>query len=437
MASTNFATIRHRCIDALYADRGIVRGTATSGSATAVTDTSAALPGSTVDHFDYAFIKITTTTDGLAPQGEVRAVSEGGWTNTGSWDVLTDFSAAVDTSDTYEIHFGPHPVWLDRLINKYARNFHYKTLWPLSLHIVLVDDNDFESASNGWITPVTGTEGKETTIVFNGVRSGSLTNAAANDYLTSAGDFDVVAGKSYYSSVMSSVLPNSDALFRMWDVTNNVSIEASATVGQHAWTELMFQWTVPTGCRRVQPRLVGVGANDITYWDDYQTWSGDSAIYPLPSWITRKEQIKDVVVYPQGTGSVGGDSDYRSNERQGQSIPWRFEREDYGALEEIHLWVPDIGMNRPYVICERPIAETTADYATTTANTIPIDSQTADLLVSGVLSEAFRELASRSTDSAHYEKQAKYHEGIWQNGMGTLKPREHKTKSNRVGVRQW
>ena len=55
-------------------------------------------------------------------------------------------------------------------------------------------------------------------------------------------------------------------------------------------------------------------------------------------------------------------------------------------------------------------------------------------MVSGILSEAFRELAQRSTDSSYYTDQANYHQRIWDNGMADLKPKERKIKSNRVYV---
>ena len=143
-------------MDVLYADRSIVRGTATGGSTTTVVDSSAALSGATVDHFDYAFIKITTTTDGLAPQGEVRAISEGGYTvASGTWTVSAAFTVAVASGDTYEIHYGPHPATLDRLINKYGRNFHYKSLWPLSLHVLGSDDTDMEASGTSEFTAFT------------------------------------------------------------------------------------------------------------------------------------------------------------------------------------------------------------------------------------------------------------------------------------------
>jgi hypothetical protein len=227
----------------------------------------------------------------------------------------------------------------------------------------------------------------------------------------------------------------------MIDVTNsNATIESSASISQEDWTELMFLWTAPTGCRTAVPRFISVDNAENAFFDDYQVWANDGHIYPLPSWITRKEQVKDIVVYPQGTASIGSDSDYISNERRGQSVQWRFEREDYSALEEIRIWVPAIGMNRPYVVCERPVSEVSFDYGTagtgTTANTIPVDSQTSDLLVAGILGEAFRELASRSSDGAYYEDQARYHTAIWQNGMQMLKPRERRIQSNRLMIRQ-
>lgn len=447
MSTTNFPTVRLRVLDVLYADRSIVRGTATGGSTSTVVDSSAALPGATTDHFDYAFIKITTTTDGNAPQGEVRAISEGGYTvASGTLTTSAVFTAAVASGDTYEIHYGPHPNWLDRLINKYARNFHFKTLWPLTLHIVNdattpgQDDNNMEDSGTTAWTAVNVTLSKSTA-AFNGAQSLSTLATAADGYAEPDNDLQVDEGKSYYAAIMCAASPGPDSGYlQIWDTDNNAAIDASDQVTQETWTEIVIPWTPPSGCRSVEPRLRAVNDGDQVFWDDYQIWSQDGHIYPLPFWITRKEQIKDVVVYPLGTGSIAGDVNYRSNEHRGQSVPWRFEREDYGANEEIHIWVPSIGQSRPYVLAERPIAEVSFDYGTagtgTTANTIPIDSQTTDLLVSGILSEAFRELASKSSDGAYYREQAAYHANIWDKGMQELKPREHKMRSNRIMVQQ-
>lgn len=449
-------------MDALYADRSIVRGTCTGGAAGNFVDSSAALPGATADHFDYAFVKITSTTDNLAPQGEIRAISAGGYTAaSGTFAVSNNFTAAPESGDTYEIHYGGHPNWLDRLLNKYARNFHYKTTWPLSLHIFTNDDNDMEdttafASSSAWDsanatgTKVTQARSASPTVasVWNGKQSLRVADSGSGNgyvYAKTGEYFQAAESRDYYSAVMCRTFSSSHtALFRMYDQDTSAALATSATVSSADWVELILQWTSTSTGDIVSPHFVSVSANGSSFWDDYQTWSAQGHIYPLPSWITRKEQVKEVVAYPAGAAAQGADKDYYSNESQAKPISgWKFAREDYGAQDELTLWVPSPGLARPYVICERPIAEVTYDYGTagvgagtlgSPANTIPLDSQTSDLLVAGVLSEAFLELAGRASNPSQYEKLARYHGAIWATAMNDLKPRSFKQKSNRTLV---
>ena len=439
--TTDYIQLRQRVMDIIYAGLYPTRGTVVTGSTTTIVDAGIALPGASADRFDYHWVKIVKDAGGAsaAPEAQIRAVSEAGYAaSTGTLTVSAAFTVATAVGDTYEIH-PPHlhPSELDDILFKKLRNFHAPAIFPLSLHLLANNDNDMEySDATSWITPATGTEAKESTIVFNGAQSVKLTAAAANDYLTSLADFSVATGKSYCSAVMASIQDGDSGLFRMWDVTNGASIEVSATITQVDWTELVLQWTPPTGCLLVEPRLTSVGSNDVTYWDDYQTWVSGEHIYPLPSWITREEQVIDVVGYPQGR-SIASFA-YSADERKKYCLPWATDRTDMRADGPLKLYV-HAGSARPYIVARRPLAVPTADYTAGAAQTVTLASDEADAVVDGASAEALRRLARRETgdqragmlrDAKEMEKN--YNAKLAQiNSMGKI---VHQAMSTRVGA---
>jgi len=434
MASTNFVTIRERAVDEYYGPRAaLLRGTVDSGDTDTVVDAALALAGATADHYDYGYIKITSTTDGLAPQGEVRAIDEGGLTAaTGSFETVA-FTAAVGAGDTMEVHPEFHPDSLDRIANKLLRSLHMPSFFPLTLDLQGSDDNDMEASGvTGW-TGGTATPTKST-VAYNGAQSITLTGSGALDYVT-AGNFAVVAGKSYYAGVMCQVDSGDSARVRMIDSTNSATIKDSGDTTQEAWMEYLFQWSAPTGCRQAQARLMCVASGDIARWDDYHIWADAAHVYPLPSWLTRKEQLLGVYAFPQGTGGPVADT-FRADEMWSLYLPFRFERADTRADTPLYIWVAAAGSRRPFIRALRPLAEVSADYVTTVANTIPLSSTEADALVLGVVGGMHR-MASNNTvgeeKKGHLSEAARY-EREYDNGTRHLRPewRENRVEHRRV-----
>ena len=404
MATTNYFEIRQRVMDIIYAGRYPIRGTATSGSTTTVVDTAVPLPGSTADHFDYYWVKIVKDSGGAgaAPQGEIRAVSEGGWTNTGTFTVSSAFSAAVAASDTYEVH-PPffHPSELDNIIFRKIRNLHAPTLFPLTIDLLGEDDNDAEytgtktdvwTASNATLTGDTGA-------LVSGVRSLKVAATAARGYATS-GNLGVVGGQKLYSAANVFVTSGDTGRLVAYGVTNSANIAVSGDItASGPWQDVVVEWTVPATCVLAQTRLMSVNNTDATYWDEYQVWRGSGGFYYPPSWITREEQVMDVVAFPLGRSALATDT-YASFERPSRRLPWRFERtsNNWSSLP-ITLYVDGIGKSRPHIIARRPLVAPTADYPTSsgTANTIPLASDEADALVDGCAAEALRRLSDRET----------------------------------------
>jgi hypothetical protein len=177
-----------------------------------------------------------------------------------------------------------------------------------------------------------------------------------------------------------------------------------------------------------------VDDSDIVVFDDYQIWPQDAAVYSLPSWITRKEQIIKVVAYPQGTGI--DDFTYRSDEYRSRDLSWRHEQADTRALSELRIWVEATGLARPYIVAYRPLAEVTADYVTTTANTVPLSSTEADAIVLGVLSELHQLKANKTSgeERAQHNREALRLGREYEAGVRHLRPewRDTQRQHNRA-----
>mgnify|MGYP001558960628 CR=1 FL=1 len=411
MPTTNFFVIRERALDILYPARW-TRGTAdTSSTASLIKDAAAAFSGAVVDSYDRHWLKIRSTTDGAAPQSEVRQMSEGGYTAAnGDFVPQAAFSAAVDAGDTYEVHKWLHPDELDRIINLKMRNLMLPSIFPLSLDLVTSDNNDFEQAISGnaitgWTNNGTCVAANETSIIWRGTRSAKLTHTTVASMYFSR-QFGVTVGKQYATSIMARTTEGDSARLRLVDATNSATID-TATTTQLDFVELMFEWTPPSGCRTAEVRLMGVTDADVNYFDDYQTWVPGSHTYRLPSWVTTRNRLIEVVEYPRGSGGPGT-ADYLAETYGARRLSWNWVDPDYRGTNEVLINV-HTGTDRPYILAHRPLDEVSADYVTTTANTVPLATEDVDALVDGVVGTVAERLAGATygAERDHFEKLAR------------------------------
>jgi hypothetical protein len=412
MPSTTMKAVRQRALSKVLPLLGArldpVR-TATAGGAASVTDSSAALPSATTNHFDNWFIKIATAAG--ASEGDVRAVSAGGFTiATGAFTAASNFSASPAAADIFEI--SPFdPAISDRIIKELVRELYMPTLFPLSLSIFASDNNDGEASTiaDGYSVAVGGAAlSAETTIVFNGSQSIKSTDNAGNEYFALASQINMPEGKSLYAGALCSVTQGDDAIFRVWDVTNNAAISPEAATDEPAWMSLIIPFTVPSGCEQIDLRMVTVASGDIAYWEDIQVWENGRGVYPLPSWITRKEQVKDVVAFPRGTAGPGT-NDYRTDEHMSYGLNWHFEREDITAASELHLVVDNPGESRPYIVATRALPEPTSD--TSAINFEP------ELLAFGAAARMLQMVPDRTDEQS---RQMLVYENAWKGGLRGL-----------------
>jgi hypothetical protein len=402
MSSTAFITLRQRVMDMIYAGQFPIRGTATGGTTATVVDSGAALSGATADAFDHFWVKVATSTDNLAPQGEIRQISEAGFgPTTGTFTVPSVFTAAPAAGDTYEIHRMFHPSELDLIINEFLRQLWVPRFFPLSAHIVANDDNDMEYAdATSWSEVGGGSLAKSTSIYNNGLRGLTFTTSVADEYVTCT-SMDIQT-KLQYATAVSLSLTTGTAHLTIFDGEQSVVHKTSGEGNHLDWQQFFVEWTPDDGMLYMQPRFVATTGDDFTI-DDYHTWVVGPYGYATPSWISMRQQIIDVVGIPMGQ-SIATDV-YAMREHAGIPLRWKFEQEEWNANNEIRIHVDVPGNMRPYIKARNPITAVAFDYGTagvgagalgSPANTVPLSSQQADMVVDGVYGELCRRLAFRS-----------------------------------------
>jgi len=350
-----------------------VAGTNTSTTATTLTDLLGNLNYSSgdVNFYDGVYVQLINETD-LVDNG-VGRVTRGGWAVTGSLTVDPSFSTTPAANDTYVLSRHP-PRILQDAINRILRNSYQPTFFPLSHHLATSDENDMENAPATTFTSNTtnATLANETTTVFNGAQSLSVTATAANGFVHPGAE-SVFADKEYAISVMSLATSGDTARLILQDLTNAAEIDR-ATTTQQQWQALSFSFTTPPGCRSIEARFTSVANTDISLWDDYQIWVPGSHIYGVPSWITWPEQIIDVRAFRLGTSGPDNDEDFQAHETASFSIPHHVELVDERAIStpgfagQVHLRVQTTAQARPYIYAYRPFAELATTQATSTAN---------------------------------------------------------------------
>jgi hypothetical protein len=356
----------------LYADsHDPITGTNSSSTGTTITETTGNLKYSSgdVNAFDRKYVYVVQAAD-AGSRGESR-VTEGGWTVTGSLTVDPSISSLA-SGDLFIISDHP-PIVLQQSINRVIRNMYENTLWPLSLHVTKNDSNDMEPSSIATdfkLSDGNAAAATESTRVYHGAQSLKLTADNADEYAALTTQMAVTENEQLVAGILSSVTQGDDFIYRVIDVTNAATID-SATNDEVRWAELIIPFGVPGGCEEIDLRMIEVGSNDVCYCDNIQVWSQSWGVYPLPSWVTRPEQVVDVRYWPQGTAAEGNNA-YIPDETRSRPLSWRFESGDRRAgsgtrLSPVFLGVATPGYNRPFVVLKRGLSELSTDIATTPA----------------------------------------------------------------------
>lgn len=368
MSTTTRINLYRALAERLYLDKQeVVTGTATTttGATTLYDTTRLKYTSGDANAYDRKYVYAMEAAD-ASTRGFSR-VTEGGYSGSaGTLGLSPDLTGLV-TTDLYVIT-DHHPDALFAAIDAVQRNLYVPCFAPLSLHVCTSDDNDMETApATSFLAGASNvTLVNETTIVKNGGQSLGIVASAAGGY-TTFGTFGVNDGDLLNAGIDCYVVSGDSATFRIYDVTNSATVE-DATTDEVKWMDLNFPFTVPSGCEQIYAQAICDANGDTAYWDDYQIWKTGTAVYELPSWITRPSQLIDFQGFPHGTGGPSSDNDYRTNERMSHPLPWGIERENIRANKPLLVWV-NCTSARPYAYAYRPLAELATDSATTPAPT--------------------------------------------------------------------
>ncbi len=150
-------------------------------------------------------------------------------------------------------------------INQALEYIYFHAWEPLSL---APDAAMRETGVTSWGTHVNATEAKQTTAarVFPGfIRSLAITCTSAHGYLPTA-DIFVTPGEMLLVAAISRTNSGTSAELTPWDATNSAAFGTTITNALNDW---QFQWQIiaaPAGCKKVNIRLGGTGASDVTDW---------------------------------------------------------------------------------------------------------------------------------------------------------------------------
>jgi len=302
--------------------------------------------------------------------GGANAAPEGEWgliqaydASAGLFTLDRELTVAVTVGDKVEIHSILPPKKIHKGIDRALRKMLYRTLAVPSL----VADADMEaSGTTSWTDDGSITIAKDTTAanVFRGTQSMSATDSGGGDEYCYQ-SFNVVEGDTYFVSAMCRTsAAATECKLQAYDATNGAEID-NETHDETAWQTLAFEFTIPSGCKALQIRLITVTASGVVYWDHVQLLRKADRRYALPSWITEIWQVGRTVYQREGTERV---ADGRMVD-QTAPVRWTHIRpkKELGAV----YIAPDppFRNNAPvYVECLRHYSALSSDTSTTDAD---------------------------------------------------------------------
>ncbi len=366
--------------------------TATGGSVTTIAASSYAFTDAPTTKYSGVYVYVATTTDGLAPQGEIRQVRSAGFVgSTGTWTVSPAFSAAVESGDIIIFLYGLHRSDYVQCLNRGVTNCYVEAWLPLTL----IADGDMESSGvASWSavgTPTTRAKTATAANVLLGKRALSLASDATDEGATSVA-VPVTAGEQLIFSAPISC-PTGSVRAQLWDATNSAEIYG-ATVSQEAWTEVRFQAGVPATCKNVTIRFISKTASSTWYVGWAGLLSQERDYYRVPSTMGETNFIEEVLALPQGYPSTVGDSYIIFSEER--LFPWPHGEpiKDYQGANSFTLSVATPSAYPLFVKFRRPETALSADSDTT--------SLPAEAVERTALHHLFKILAGRPGRMAPY-----------------------------------
>lgn len=281
---------RNTLLKRLLRDLGLGQyGTATSGSTTTIVDT-ARLQSTQYNSQQWvggwARIGKDAGGAGAAPEGEISPITTNA-PGTGTITFNPAVSAAVAANDEYQLWYKRPQDVLDLIDRCLTEDLYFPCWTILSEH----PDSDMEGATGDWSAGGTASIAKRTTDpVFSGKQVLRVTNSAALDYAGSVNYIEVEPNRSYHVSVVVRIATGTGARLAVQDETN-ASVIKYADSSSRGYVRIGFDFTTPSTCRRITFKLHGIGASEVTDWDELSFFEIGSSSIALPWWVKNKNQV--------------------------------------------------------------------------------------------------------------------------------------------------
>jgi len=275
-------TLRHRVAQLLAP---FLTGTAEGGSTVTLVD-AARLQDSTAsaDLWTDSWVHVF----GGPNAGETRRVAAYDPAS-GSITVSRAFPHALDAAAAYELSRLVAPDVIDAAIDATLTRCWSQSLSPLTM---LVDGGMERSDTRAWRTWNAGVaKAAAGAGASGGAASLEVTTTAAGGYAAST-TVAVLPGQPY--TLEASVAPGgSTARLAVHNVTGGGDLDTVAATGR-AWQRVRMAFVIPEGCAEIEVRLGAADTEATTRWDQVILLAAGRRRFPLPAWITHRQQVVEV-----------------------------------------------------------------------------------------------------------------------------------------------
>lgn len=302
------------------------------------------------EDYEGGFVRISTTTDALAPQGEVRAI-DSFIPEQGKLVTEPPFSAAVGAGDTYQIFRLVHPQDILDHIDNLVENLFF----PAWAFLSEVPDGDMEQATTTGDWQATNATLSKTSAepVMHGKRYLSVVSTGANGYASLINPISIEPQNQQYhcSAMVRAATSGTTARLTLYDETNGAVIQYKDVTRRQNVRLYLDNIHLPTNCYQVNIRLETVESGKTTEWDDVVFYAVGAQRISLPWWISDQSQLKAIFRYaPKSLDTNVYLADYEGRRTQA----WNYQDDAFGrGMHHITSNIESVA-NPLYIYATRP-----------------------------------------------------------------------------------
>ena len=372
--------------------------TLTGGSTTTAVASTYAYTSASANSYDGVWIHVASTTDGLAPQGEIARVTSGGFAGaSGTWTIAPTLTAALGSGDIVYFLYGPNrQAYLDAF-NEIIQNAYAPAWLPFPN---LVTDGHMEVSGVGnWtdvLTPTTKAKSTTAARVFCGTSSLNVISNVVDEGVTTD-NIDVLPGETLLVSAALQ-LDAGDAALQLYDVTNATILDQVEGIDFEGWSIPFFTWTISGSTEQVAVRILSDTVAATTMYIGYvQVLSMSRTVYTLPAALDNIRHIDDIFYWPLRRGT---DLNRVYIPQTDQRISWPYNKDglrDYQGANSQKLEILEQPRYPLFMQFRREEAAATLDTSTTT---LP-----QQMVIEGMLASMYEKEAMRYRANSQISRQ--------------------------------